>query len=220
MEGSNTLAKDFIGGRGEFQTRFQQELEIECSKSGVEIVQALITRIIPPSQIATPIQEREIAKQTEKQYQQQILQQESEKRQRVQEETVLQRQALVVAEQDVVKITTAALREREVAEIKAEEQLAVARLKQAAAKDKAAAVLSRGQAAAEVEQFNNQAEAAGWQSAVAAFGGDGAEYARYVLIKKLAGSYQQMMVNTADSPLMKIFEAMISRPDQSEKPSK
>jgi regulator of protease activity HflC (stomatin/prohibitin superfamily) len=221
LEGSNTLAKDFIGGRGEFQARFQAELETECRRSGVEIIQALITRIVPPAQIATPIQEREIAKQTEKQYQQQILQQESEKRQRVQEETVLQRQALSVAEQEVVKITTAALREREVAETKAAEKLAVAQLKLDAAKDQAAAVLSRGRAAAEVETFNNQAEAAGWKAAVEAFDGDGTEYARYLMLKKLAGSYQQIMVNTADSPLMKIFDAMAPgpRPDPSTKSS-
>ena len=218
LEGSNTLAKDFIGGRGEFQARFQKELEVECRKSGVEIIQALITQIIPPSQIATPIQEREIAKQTEKQYQQQILQQESEKRQKVQEETVLQRQALVVAEQEVVKITTAALREREVAETKAAEKLAVALLKLDAAKDQAAAILSRGQGAAEVEQFNNLAEAAGWKAAVAAFDGDGNEYARYLLLKKLAGSYKQIMVNTADSPLMKIFDSF-AVPAKTDKPT-
>lgn len=212
LEGSATLAKDFIGGRGEFQARFQSELEAECRKSGVEIIQALITRIVPPSQIATPIQEREIAKQTEKQYQQQILQQESEKRQRLQEETVNQRQSLVVAEQDVVKITTAAMREREVAEAKAAEKLAVAQLQLDAAKDQAAAILSRGQGAAEVEQFNNQAEAAGWKASVAAFDGNGSEYARYLLLKKLAGSYQQIMINTADSPLMKIFDGFATSP--------
>jgi regulator of protease activity HflC (stomatin/prohibitin superfamily) len=212
LEGSNTLAKDFIGGRGEFQARFQKELEVECRRSGVEIIQALITRIVPPSQIATPIQEREIAKQTEKQYQQQILQQESEKRQRVQEETVLQRSSLAVAEQDVVKITTAALQAREVAETKAAEKLAVAQLKLDAAKDQAAAILSRGQAAAEVETFNNLAEAAGWKTAVSAFDGDGAEYARFLLLKKLAGSYQQVMINTADSPLMKIFDSFAPAP--------
>ncbi len=217
LEGSNTLAKEFIGGRGEFQSRFQKELEIQCRSSGVEIIQALITRIIPPLQIATPIQEREIAKQTEKQYQQQILQQESERRQKVQEETVLQRQALVVAEQEVIKITTAALREREVAETKADEKLAVAQLKLDAAKDQAAAVRSRGEGAAEVETFNNEAEAAGWKATINAFDGNGAEYARYLLLKKLAGSYKQIMVNTADSPLMKVFESM-SNPARNENP--
>ena len=218
LEGSNTLAKEFIGGRGEFQARFQKELVTECRRSGVEIIQALITRIVPPSQIATPIQEREIAKQTEKQYQQQILQQESEKRQKVQEETVLQRQALVEAEQEVIKITTAALREREVAETKAAEKLAVAQLKLDAAKDKAAAIRSVGEGAAEVERFNNEAEAAGWKAAVAAFDGNGAEYARYLLLKKLAGSYKQVMVNTADSPLMKLFETMAT-PARSDSPA-
>ena len=55
--------------------------------------------------------------------------------------------------------------------------------------------------------FDNQAEAAGWKKAVEAFSGDGDEYARWVMLKKLAPSFRRIMVNTADSPMMEIFKS-------------
>lgn len=207
LEGSNTLARDFIQSRQEFQERFQKELIRECQKSGIQIIQALVTKTVPPTQIATPIQEREIAKQMEKQYQQEILQQEAVKKTAIQQETVKQKQALVQAEQDVVRVTTEAKREQEVATTKGNQLLAVAHLKLDATKDEAAAIMSRGQAAAKKVEFENEAEASGWKQSVAAFDGDGSQYARYVLYQKLSSAYRTIMVNTADSPIMKIFDS-------------
>ena len=71
----------------------------------------------------------------------------------------------------------------------------------------AAAIEAKGKAAADVVRFNNEAEAAGWKTAVEAFQGDGQAYAQYVLYQKLSASYRKIMVNTADSPIMKIFES-------------
>jgi len=68
-------------------------------------------------------------------------------------------------------------------------------------KDLASAILAKGKAEAEVIMFNNEAEAAGWKAAVAAFSGDGNEYARWTLFKKIAPAYRAMMVNTADGPI-------------------
>jgi uncharacterized membrane protein YqiK len=106
----------------------------------------------------------------------------------------------------VIRVTTAALREQEVARTKAQEKLAVAQLKLDATRDEAAAIAARGKGAAEVVDFKNKAEAAGWQRSVEAYGGNGGQYAQYVLYQKLAAAYHSMMVNTADSPIMKIFE--------------
>ena len=64
-----------------------------------------------------------------------------------------------------------------------------------------------GKAAADVVRFDNEAEAAGWKKAVEAFDGDGKGYAQYVMFQKLSSSYRRIMVNTADSPIMKIFES-------------
>ena len=118
-----------------------------------------------------------------------------------------QKQALVQAEQEVVQITVEAERQQEVAVTKANEQLAVAQLRLDAAKDEAAAVLAKGRAEAEVIGFQNAADAAGWAKAVEAFDGNGGQYAQYVLFQKMSGAYRQIMANTADSPIMKIFES-------------
>jgi hypothetical protein len=68
------------------------------------------------------------------------------------------------------------------------------------------AELSRGQAAAEVIKFQNEAEAAGWRKSVEAFAGSGEMFARWTMLKKLAPAFRQMVVNTADSPLMEFFK--------------
>lgn len=208
LRGSDHSGKDFISGetRIQFQADFQNQLEETCASQGIEVIQALITRINPPQQIAEPVRERQIAVQKEQQFQKEIIQQESEKELAIEQELIKQKEALVGAEQEVVKLVTEAKRGQEVALIEANQQLKVAEFELAAAQDMAEAVLARGKAEADVIQFNNEAEAAGWRKAVEAFSGDGSAYARYILLRKIAPSFQRMMVNTADSPLMDIFK--------------
>jgi regulator of protease activity HflC (stomatin/prohibitin superfamily) len=209
LQGSNNSGRDFIQGttRTQFQETYQTTMRASCDALGIEIIQALITKINPPEQIAKPVRDREIAKQQEEQFRQQILQQASEEKLAIEKELVKQKQALVVAEQEVIKVTTAAMREQEVAKTKAQEKLAVAQLKLDATKDEAAAIAARGKGAAEVVEFKNKAEAAGWQRSVEAFGGDGGQFAQFVLFEKLSAAYRSIMVNTADSPIMRIFES-------------
>ena len=209
LQGSNSSGREFIQGetRKEFQEAFEVSMREACQPLGIEIIQALITRIRPPEQIALPVRTREIAKQQELQYKQQTLQQESEQKLAIGKAMVDQKQALVGAEQKVVQITTQAEQEQEVALTKANENLAVAQLKLDASIDEAAAIEARGKAAADVVRFDNEAESAGWKKAVEAFEGDGKGYAQYVMFQKLSPAYQRIMVNTADSPMMKIFES-------------
>ncbi len=209
LQGSNNSGRDFIEGttRTHFQDEYQKSMRDKCDRLGIEIIQALITKINPPEQIAKPVRAREIAKQQEEQYQQEILQQKSEEKLAIEKELVLQKQALVQAEQAVIRVTTMASREQEVALTKAREKLGVAEFRLAATKDEAAAITSKGKGAAEVIEFKNKAEAAGWQRSVDAFEGDGNQYAQYVLYQKIASAYRNIMVNTADSPIMKIFES-------------
>jgi len=209
LEGSKNRGREFIQGdtRTQFQENFQKAMRAAGEPLGIEIIQALITNIKPPQQIASPVREREIAKQQEKQYQQQILQQKSEQQLAIEKELVKQRQAIVKADQEVVKITTEAKREQQVAVTKANERKGVAGFKLQAATDEAEAIVARGKAEAEVIHFENEADAAGWKRAVEAFSGNGNEYAQYVMYQKLASAYRSMMVNTADSPIMRIFES-------------
>lgn len=209
LQGSNASGREFISGetRTAFQELFETSMQEACQPLGIEIIQALITRIRPPQKIADPVRQREIAKQQELQYKQQTLQQESEQKLAVEKAMVEQKQALVVAAQEIVKFTTRAEQEQEVAVTKADENLAVSKLKMEAAIDEAAAIQSLGKAAADVVRFDNEAESAGWKKAVEAFGGDGEAYAQYTLFKKISNSYRKIMVNTADSPIMRIFES-------------
>ena len=209
LQGSSLKGRDFIQGetRTAFQEAFEGSMREECELLGIEIIQALITRIRPPEQIAKPVRDREIAKQQELQYKQQTLQQESEQKLAVGKAMVDQKQELVAADQVVVQITTQAMQEQEVALTKANEQLAVGQLKLDASIDEAAAIEALGIAAADVVRFDNDAAAAGWKKAVEAFDGDGHGYAQYVLFQKLSASYRRIMVNTADSPIMSIFES-------------
>ncbi len=207
LRGSDNSGRDFILGekRLAFQKDFQRTLEATCKQQGIEIIQALITRISPPQQIALPVRQRQIAVQESAQYVKEIEQQLSEQQLKIEQELVERKQLLVEADREVVKLTTEAHRKQEVAVIEANQRKKVAEVELSAAEDQAQAITALGKAAAEVIQFENQAEAAGWQKAVDAYDGSGDEYARWVMLKKLAPSFRQMMVNTADSPLMEIF---------------
>lgn len=218
LRGSDNSGRDFILGekRLEFQEDFQRTLEATCQRQGIEIIQALITRISPPQQIALPVRQRQIAVQEAEQYVKQIEQQLSEQQLRVEQELVKQKQVLVGVEQEVVKLTVEAQRKQEVAVIEADQRKKVAEVEVAAAMDQAEAITARGKAAAEVVNFQNAAEAAGWQKSVEAYGNSGDEFARLVMLKKLAPSYRQLMVNTADSPLMDIFTDFSDQADVAE----
>jgi hypothetical protein len=89
-----------------------------------------------------------------------------------------------------------------------------------AAKDLAAAIMAKGKAEANVISFSNAAEAAGWQKSVAAFSGNGNEFARWTLYKKLAPAFRRMMVNTDNSPLMDVFRAFQPKPAAGNAPVK
>ena len=208
LRGSDNSGRDFILGekRLQFQQDFQKTLSHTCQSQGIEIIQALITRISPPQQIAGPVRDRQIATQEAHQYIKQIEQQRSEQQLIVERELVKQKQALVQVDREVVKLTTLAMQDQEVAVIEAEQRRKVGVAELAAAEDQAEAITALGKAAAEVVNFENQAEAAGWQKSVAAYDGDGDEFARWVMLRKMAPAFRQMMVNTANSPLMSIFD--------------
>ena len=166
----------------------------------------MITSINPPQKIADPVRKTQIALQKEAQYVKEITQQEAEKQLKIEQETIKQKQANVAAEQEVIKVTTEATRKQEVAVIEANQRLKVAEFELGASQDMADAELSRGRAAAEVIKFQNEAEAAGWRKSVEAFSGSGEMFARWTMLKKLAPAFRQMVVNTADSPLMEFFK--------------
>ena len=207
LRGSNSSAREFIGGetRTAFQNEFQKAITETCKAQGIEIVQALITKIKPPQAIAEPLRQREVAAQELKQYTQEILQQQEEAKLATEKALIEQKKELIGAEREVIEVVTLAMEEQQVALEAANRDKAVATEKLEAAKDEAEAILSRASAKAAVIGFENEADAAGWKKAVEALGNDGEAYARYVLYQKLAPGYRSIMTNTADSPLMDVF---------------
>jgi regulator of protease activity HflC (stomatin/prohibitin superfamily) len=220
LRGSDNSGRDFILGdkRLQFQEDFQAAMEKTCKVQGIEIIQALITRIAPPQQIAEPVRQRQIAVQQAQQYVKQIEQQLSEQELKIEQELVKQKQVLVAAEQEVVKMTTESQQKQEVDVIEANQRKEVAEIELAAAADQAQAITARGEAASEVIKFKNEAEAAGWAKSVEAYDGDGDEYARWVMLKKMAPAFQEMMVNTSDSPIMNFFNEFNSQPKSTKPP--
>ncbi len=208
LRGSDHAGREFINGdtRIQFQNDFQEAMRLACDPLGVEVIQALITKIKPPEAIASPIRKREVAEQQLGQYTQLTRQKISEQKLAVERGLIERKQELVSVNQKVVTITVKAKEDQQVAVTKANEFLGVAKFKLDAAQDEAIAIKARGKAVADVIRFKNEAVAAGWREAVAAFGGNGHEYARYTLLEKLAPSFRAIMANTKDSPLMRIFD--------------
>lgn len=208
LRGSNSSGRDFIGGetRSAFQAAFQDAIRTTCDAQGIEIVQALITDIKPPQAIAAPVRAREVAAQKLKQYNQQKLQQQEEAKLARENALVLQRQRLVESDREVVTLVTEAKKRQDVSLEQANRDKEVAEQELAGAKDMAEAIMAEKAAEAAIIGYQNEADSAGWAAAVEAFGGDGQAYARYTLYKKLAPGFKSIMTNTADSPLMKIFE--------------
>jgi len=218
LRGSDNSGRDFIGGstREAFQTDFSDKMVAACSPQGVEIVQALITRVVPPKRIADPVREREVSLQTLDHYTQEIKLQEAEKSLAISSEMVKRGPAIRAAEQSVTKIVEAANKEQKIALQEANKNFGDAERDLEAAKDKAEAILARGKATAAVIIFNNEALAAGWKEGVTAFNGDGDAYSRMFLLQKVAPGFTGIMVNTAEdsSPLMDIFKELNEQPQK------
>ena len=221
LRGSNSLGREFIGGdtRSSFQAEFQKQLRETCAAQGIEIVQALITKIHPPQAIAAPVRDREVANQKLKQYQQQKLQQLEEANLAREVALVQQIQTLVEADREVIKLVTEAKKRQEVSIAGANRDKDIATEELAAARDKAAATMAEKTAEASIIKFANDANAAGWKASVAAFKGDGAAYARYVMYQKLAPGFKSIMTNTNDSPLMEVFRNFSATENQQPTPS-
>jgi hypothetical protein len=209
LRGSNSSGRQFISGdtRTAFQEAYQKSISETCGSQGIDIIQALITKINPPKPISEPVREREVYAQRLKQYHQEKLQQDEAALLATETEMIEQKKALVEADQVVIEVVTKAKEEQGVAIEKANEKLAVVKEDFEASKDQAAAVLSESSAKAAIIVFENQALAAGWKKSVEAFDGDGEKYSQYILYQKLAPAYKSIMTNSADSPLMEVFKA-------------
>jgi len=178
---------------------------------GIIVDQALVRDIVPPDQIKDPINEREVARQKVKTYEEQIKVAKSQANLARQEALSEQNQKIGEANKQVVTIVKNAEQERDVALTKAQQDLAVAKLKLDAAQKQAEAVVSRGTAEANVVLLKKQAEAEPLRQQVQAFGGDGRAYAQFFFYQKVAPSIKSILTSS-DGPFADIFKQYTNVP--------
>jgi regulator of protease activity HflC (stomatin/prohibitin superfamily) len=213
IEGSKLEAREFISGetRKAFQDRVFEGLREQCSAQGIEIRATLIRRIEPPAEIANPISDRQVAEQQINQYQNEIKLAESQARLVEQEEMQKQNQEIGEADREVVTMTMQAEEHKAVALTEANKRLEVAKLELEAAQETAAALVSRGEAAAEVILLDYEAEAKPLSDAISAFGG-GNTYAQYFFYQKLGPALKSVLAST-EGPFADIFRSLSKAAD-------
>lgn len=205
LEGSKHLARDFISGetRQKFQKDFREGVSESCSRQGVIVKSALVRDTQPPEEIANPIRQREIAIR-ERDKLEQEKEREIQQKQLSMEMKLMERRTKTKDAEARVSISiTKAKEELQVAVIKANRELEVARLELKAAENQAKALKEKGQALADVVLYNNKAKAAGIKAARTAFR-DGATYVRYLYYQKIAPALAYVLANT-DGPFADIF---------------
>ena len=194
IEGSKNPAKNYIAGttRQKFQDNLEAHLIAQCRNWGVDIKSVLIRNITPPDAIASIIRDREVAVQDAVKYGQQIEQAKSEAELVKQEMLAVQNKEKVEADTARIRAVIAAEQGREVRLTRANKDLEVAKLENAAAKAQAEAKLLQAKAEGDVIRMKNEAEAAVIANQVQAFG-TGAELARYAFCGKIAPQIRSIL---------------------------
>ena len=100
---------------------------------------------------------------------------------------------------------------------KANQRLEVAKLQLQAANDNAASKLSAGKAAADVIRFKNEAQAAGVQANITAFG-SGDKYAQYLLTTHFAPAIRNIWSNT-DGLFANLFQSLAAQKEAPKSPT-
>ena len=208
IEGSKLLAREFISGekRTEFQRHVFEGLGEQCFAQGIEIQAVLFRKIVPPDEIAQPISDRQVAGQQITQYENEMKLAEAEARLAEQDEMQKQNTAIGEANREVVALIVDAEQNKAVALTQADKRFAVAKLKLEAAKETAAALLSRGKADAEIVRLKYEAETKPLGDAIAAFG-DGEVYAQYFFYQKLGPALKSVLAST-EGPFAEIFRSL------------
>ena len=210
IEGSKNPAKNYIAGdtRQKFQDNLEAHLVAQCRAWGVDIKSVLIRNIKPPDEIASIIRDREVAVQDAVKYGQQIEQAKSEAELVKQEMLALQNKAKVEADTSRIRAVIAAEQEREVRLTRANRDLEVARLENAAAKAQADAKLLKAKAEGDVIRMKNEAEATVIASQVKAFG-KGIHFARYTFYERAGPKIRSVLSGDGEEGLGGVLRAFV-----------
>jgi regulator of protease activity HflC (stomatin/prohibitin superfamily) len=216
IEGSKFEAIDYIGGasRLNFQKVLLDNLQRACQPFGIVVHDLLVNDIDPPTEIATPIRDREIAKQELARNENQIKQAMADQSLARQTALVAQSKAKVQAEAKLSVATIQAKNLQEVALIEQEKLLLVAKTDLISAKAQAAALVARGEADASVIRAQNEAEAEPLRQSVSAFK-TGNDFAAYMFSRKVAPSIRGVFADP-QGPFGQMFTEALQQASKSE----
>lgn len=209
IEGSKYPAANYIAG--ESRTVFQQaifdSLEAACEEQGIVIRSVLVNDIVPPQVIASPIRDREVAKEELTRNSVQLEQARAEQSLARETELVQQEQVKVESETQKEQRRIAAESNQRVALIEQDQLLEVARADLGAAELQAGAILARGQAEADVITAQNMAEAEALRASVQAFSSP-AGFAAFTFAQRLAPRVRTVFADP-DGPFGSMFNQLL-----------
>ncbi len=210
IEGSKYTALDYISGnsRQAFQNTLFEKIRATCGPKGILIKSVLINDIEPPQEIATPIREREIAKEELNRNKNQLLQAQAEQSLARSEEMVkLERDRVAASTQNKVKIIDATNKQK-VALINQERRLQMEATLLEAARREAEAILSRGRAESDVVLLAATAEAEAIKKSIEAFK-TAENYAYFEFVSRVAPAMQSIFANT-EGVFGRIFQNIVA----------
>lgn len=209
IEGSKNPAKNYITGdtRQKFQDSLETHLKTRCLDWGVAVRSVLVRNISPPEDIASVIREREVAVQNAKKFEQQIEQAKSQAELTRQETLAQQNKEKVAADTERIRAVINAQQDQSVQITAAQQELEVAKLENQAADSQVAAILSKAEADKNVIALGNQAAAGVIATQISAFG-NGLNFARYQLYKKLAPRIGTVLTSDDENGLGGLFRSL------------
>lgn len=209
--GSMEEARNFIEGstRQHFQKKLFTDLQKHCQEQGILIINVSITEMLPPKEIATLINQREVAKRFKAKYRKEKDREIQEKQLAMEKKKQDRNRLTKEMEAKMSVMKTKAQQDKKVAEVEAQKKLSVAKLQLEASRKLANAILSRGKAKADIIGYNNIAVSAGIRKAAEAFR-SGESYARYLFLKKVAPGFLYILANT-DGPFIKVFQELFEK---------
>ena len=180
----------------------------QCKAWGVDIKSVLIRNITPPDAIASIIRDREVAVQDANKYGQQIEQAKSEAELVKQEMLAVQNKEKVEADTARIRAVIAAEQGREVKLTRANRDLEVAKLENAAAKAQAEAKLLQAAAEGNVIRMRNEAEAGVIENQVKAFG-TGLNLARYAFYGRIGPKIRSILSGDQGGGLGELLQGYV-----------
>jgi hypothetical protein len=224
IEGSNFNARDFIltaqdapGGADEkinTRERLQKSLLAKvrprCQELGIEIRAVLLGEMKPPPELAEQISLRDIARVKQEQNRSLLGQYREEQKLKSVEALKQQNREKVEANTRVLVAKTNAQQRKQVEELKLKQELESAQIRLEAAKNKASATLTRGQAEAAVINLENEAEVAGLRKAVQGFT-SAQNFAQFHILTRLGPTLREIFASD-DSDFAKLITGYLTQP--------